>query len=189
MYTEMRIVEVIYLPMFTVLPGWGSLSRDGISLHLWIHCLLTQERSLWPHHRPELTHSCGPETRHKHAPPLGWLGPRTLRMTGYVLVTSVSGIGFVPSSVLSRVRLFATPWTAARQAFLSITNSQSLLKLMSIKSVMASNHLILYRPLLLSSIFPSIRVKWVSSSHQVAKVLEFQLQHQSFQWIFTTDSL
>ena len=52
----------------------------------------------------------------------------------------------------------ATPWTAARQAFLSITNSQSLLKLMSIKSVMSSKHLILYCPLLLPSIFPSIRV-------------------------------
>ena len=59
---------------------------------------------------------------------------------------------------LSRVRLFATPWTAARQASLSITNSQSLLKLMSIVSVMPSNHLILCHPLLLPSIFPSIRV-------------------------------
>ena len=63
----------------------------------------------------------------------------------------------VPS--LSRVRLFATPWTAARQASLSITNSQSLPKLMSIELVMPSNHVILCRPLLLlPSIFPSIRV-------------------------------
>ena len=60
---------------------------------------------------------------------------------------------------LSRVRLFVTPWTAACHAFLSITNSRSLLKLMSIKSVMPSNHLILGRPLLpLPSIFPSIRI-------------------------------
>ena len=59
----------------------------------------------------------------------------------------------------SRVRLFATPRTAARQAFLSITNSQSLLKLMSIESVMPSSHLLLCCPLLLlPSIFPSIRV-------------------------------
>ena len=59
---------------------------------------------------------------------------------------------------LSRVRLFATAWTAARQTSLSITNSPSLLKLMSIESVMPSNHLILCRPLLLlPSIFPSIR--------------------------------
>ena len=59
----------------------------------------------------------------------------------------------------SCVRLFATPWTAARQASLSITSSRSLLKLMSIESVMPSNHLILCCPLLfLSSVFPSIRV-------------------------------
>ena len=60
---------------------------------------------------------------------------------------------------LSRVRLFATPWTAAHQASLSITNSQRLLKLMSIELVMPSNHLILCHPLLLLlSIYPSIRV-------------------------------
>ena len=60
---------------------------------------------------------------------------------------------------LSRVRLFATPWTTARQASLSITNSQSPPKPMSIESVILSNHLILCRPhVLLPSIFPSIRV-------------------------------
>ena len=60
---------------------------------------------------------------------------------------------------LSRVQLFATPWTAASQVSLTITNFQSLLKLMSIESVMPSNHLILCRPFLLRpSIFPSIRV-------------------------------
>ena len=66
---------------------------------------------------------------------------------------------------LSRVPLFATPWTATRQASLSITIPRSLLKLMSTESVMPSNHLILCRPLFfLPSIFPSIRVfsnKWV----------------------------
>ena len=61
--------------------------------------------------------------------------------------------------MLSCVLLFVTPWTAACQASLSITNSRSLLKLMSIESVMPSSHLILCRPLLLPpSIFPSIRV-------------------------------
>ena len=60
--------------------------------------------------------------------------------------------------LVSHVQVLATPWTAACQASLSITNSQSLLKLMSIESVMPSNHLILCRPLLLStSIIPSIR--------------------------------
>ena len=67
---------------------------------------------------------------------------------------------FSPSTTLSSAQLlFVTPWTAACQASLSITNSQSLLKLMSIESVMPSNHLILCCPiLLLPSIFPSIRV-------------------------------
>ena len=59
---------------------------------------------------------------------------------------------------LSCVRLFVTPWTAALQASPSITKSRSLLKLMSIESVMLSNRLILCHPLLLPSIFPSIRV-------------------------------
>ena len=66
---------------------------------------------------------------------------------------------FSSVQLLSRVRLFATPWTTAHQASLSITNSQSLPKLMSIEPVMPSNHLILCHPLfLLPSIFPSIRV-------------------------------
>ena len=70
---------------------------------------------------------------------------------------SASQFGSVQS--LSCVRLFATPWTTARQASLSITNSQSPPKLMSIESVMPSNHLILCHLLLLPpSIFPSIRV-------------------------------
>ena len=59
---------------------------------------------------------------------------------------------------LSYVQFFATPWTAPCQHFLSFTTSQSFLKLMSTESVMPSNHLILCRPLLLPSIFPSIRV-------------------------------
>ena len=69
---------------------------------------------------------------------------------------------------LSYVRLFATPWTAAHQASQSITNSQSLLKLMSIESVMPSNYLILCHLLLLPpSIFPSIRV---SSNESVLRI-------------------
>ena len=59
---------------------------------------------------------------------------------------------------LSHVKLSATPWTAAHQTSLSITNSRSLLKFMSIESVMPSNHFVICRPLLLPSIFPSIRV-------------------------------
>ena len=69
---------------------------------------------------------------------------------------------------LSHVQLFVTPWTAACQASLSISNPQSLLKLMSIKSVMPSNHLILCHPfLLLPSIFPSI---WIFSNESVLHI-------------------
>ena len=68
-------------------------------------------------------------------------------------------VEYIVVQSLSRVQLFATPWTAAHQAPLSITNSRSLPKLMSIESVMPSNHVILCHPLLLPpSIFPSIRV-------------------------------
>ena len=89
---------------------------------------------------------------------------------------------------LSHFQLIVTPWIAARQASLSITNSWSLPKLMSVESVMPFNDLIL------SSLSPpglnlsqhQGLFKWVSSSHQVAKVLEFQLQHQSFQWTLRT---
>ena len=69
---------------------------------------------------------------------------------------------------LSCVRLFVTPWTAARQASLSVTNCWSLLKLMSIESVISSNYLILCRPLLLPpSIFPSIRVFFNKSALRI----------------------
>ena len=74
----------------------------------------------------------------------------------YSIVPMVNDFAVVQS--LSCVRLFVTPWTAAHQASLSIANSWSLLKLMSIKSVIPSNHLVLCCPLLLPSIFPSIRV-------------------------------
>ena len=65
---------------------------------------------------------------------------------------------FSSFQLLSRVWLFATPWTAAHQAFPSITISQNLLKLKCIESVMTSNHLILFHPLLLPSVFSTIRV-------------------------------
>ena len=92
---------------------------------------------------------------------------------------------------LSHVRLFATPWISAHQATPSITNSQSSLRLMSIESVMPSSHLILCHPILLLPLTPlSITLfQWVNSSHEVAKVLEFQLYHQSYQRTPKTDLL
>ena len=98
---------------------------------------------------------------------------------------------FSSFQLLSCVWLFATAWTATHQASLSITNSQSLLKLMSIESVMPSNHLILCHPL--SSCLQSFPA---SQSFQMSQVftsggqrIGVQLQHQSFQWIFRTDFL
>ena len=77
----------------------------------------------------------------------------------------VSCLSCLSVQSLNRVRLLATPWIAARQDSLSITKSQSLPKLMSIESVMPSNHLILCRPLFLPSIFPfsnesALRIRW-----------------------------
>ena len=98
--------------------------------------------------------------------------------THWSLVCLTAGLEFLHLIVvqsLSHVRLFATPWTAARQASLSLTISWSWLKLLSIESIMLSNRLILcHLSLLLPSLFPSIRVFFqrVSSSNQVAKVLE-----------------
>ena len=95
-------------------------------------------------------------------------------------------------SIGSHVQLFATPWTAAHQASLSFTVFQSLLKLMSMESLMPSNHLIFCRCLLLlPSIFPNTGAFLMSllSAASGGQILEFQLQYQSFQWIFRVDLL
>ena len=85
---------------------------------------------------------------------------------------------------LSHVWLFVTPWTAAHQASLFFIISWSLLKLMSIESMMPSKHLILCCPLLLlSSIFPSIKVFSKKSALHIRWTKYLELRHQSFQWI------
>ena len=94
------------------------------------------------------------------------LNPRRWQWKPRILITGpprelldVDIFGLSSIQSLSRVRHFGTPWTAALQASLSITNSRSLFKLMSIESIMLSNHLVLCHPLLLPpSIFPNIRV-------------------------------
>ena len=95
-----------------------------------------------------------------------------------VLVSSVQS--------LTRVRLFVTPWTAVCQASLSITTSLSLLKFMSVELVMRFHTLLSPPPPTFNLSQHQGLFKWVSSLHQVTKALEFQLQHQSFQWIFRT---
>ena len=91
-------------------------------------------------------------------------------------------LSFSSVQLLSHIQIFVIPWTAACQASLSFTTSQSLLKFMSIESVMPSNHLILCHPLLLlPSVLPSIRVfSRESVLHIRWPKLEFQFQHQSF---------
>ena len=99
---------------------------------------------------------------------------------------------FSSVQLLICVWLFATPWTVARKASLSFTNSWSPPKPMSIESVTPSSHLILCCPLLfLPSIFPSIRVFSNESALLIRwpKYWEFQLQHQSYQWTPRTDHL
>ena len=107
------------------------------------------------------------------------------------LLEGCKPVTFSSVQSFSHVWLFVTPWTTAHQASLSITNSQSSPKLMSIELVMPSNHLILWRPLLPPSIFLSIRVFTNESALHIRwpKYWSFQLQHQSFQWVFRTDFL
>ena len=87
---------------------------------------------------------------------------------------------------LRHVQPFATPWTAARQAFLSFTISQRLLTYVHWVSDAIQPFSSSAAPFssCLQSFPASVAFQWVGSSYQVAKVLEFQLQHQSFQWIF-----
>ena len=91
---------------------------------------------------------------------------------------------------LSQVRLFATPWTVARQASLSITKSQSLLKLMPIEvsdAIQPSHPLSSPSPPAFNLFQHQGLFQWVVSLHQVTEILQLQLQHQSFQWIFRVD--
>ena len=111
----------------------------------------------------------------------GWNYYNIVKLNHHNILNSVQLLNGVP--------LFVTPWTAARQASLSITNSQSFLKLIFIKLVMSSHILSPPSPPAFNLSQHQGLFKWVSSSHQVATVLELQLQHQSFQWIFRTDFL
>ena len=100
---------------------------------------------------------------------------------------SINSANFQSSSIFQSCLILCDPMNCSMPGFPVYCNPWLLLRLVSIESVMPSNHLIFCRPLLLPpSIFVSIRV---SSSPQVAKVLEFQIQHQSFQSIFRADLL
>ena len=98
--------------------------------------------------------------------------------------TYIQSNNIIVDQLLSHVQLFAIPWTTAQQASLSSTISQSLLRTMWTESVVLSNHLMLSPSPFAITLYP-----WVTSLDQVAKGLEFQIQHQSFQWIPSFDSL
>ena len=157
--------ESIYLAVSWTLSSVQSLSH--VQLCDSMDC---STPGLPVHHQlPEFTqthvHWVGDAIQPSH--PLSSPSPPTFNLSHHQF-SSVQSLG--------RVQLFVTPWTAACQASLSITNSQSPLKPMSIESVMPSNHLILWPPLLLLHQGLS---QWVRSSHQVGKVLEFHLQQQN----------
>ena len=99
----------------------------------------------------------------------------------FVMIHTVKGFQFSSVQSLSHVWLFETPWTVAHQASLSITTSQSFLKLMSIESVLLSNHLILCHPLLLPSVFPSIKIFSNESALRIRwpKYWSFSISHSS----------
>ena len=107
----------------------------------------------------------------------------------WILILTAECISSAAAAVVqlpSCVRLFATPWNAVRQASLSFTISQSLLKLMSIVSVMLSNHLILCHPLLLPLIFPSIKIPQGQFCHPL--LLPSIISQQSFPADFSNKS-
>ena len=115
-----------------------------------------------------------------------------LRMLPIALEEELRLLQFSSVRLLSRVRLFATPWTAAHQTSLSISNSWSLLKLMFIELAIELSHpLSSPSPPAFNLSHNQGLLQWVSSLHQVAKVLklQLQLQHQSFQRIFRVDLL
>ena len=180
-----RILEWVAYPFSSrsswpgIEPGSPALQADSLPAELPI------KRKRWGREgsriwsvAPQVLSSC---IRHVLCSSRQWLGAgwggavSTNRCVGYL--TQQGDFQLSSVQLLSRVRLFATPWIATHQASLSITSSRSSPRLTSIKSVMPSSHLILCRPLLLlPPIPPSISLfQWVNSSHEVAKVLEFQL--------------
>ena len=152
---------------------WVWVSGHSLSKSYWAHNSVQPHAGCWQWvstieflHRQALK-SASPAPLFQ----VSWVGQRIFALVGRMWESGrrkleagftykqSDGVNLTSVKSLSCVRLFAIPWTAARQAYLSIPNSQSLFKLMSIESVTPSNHLILCRPLLLLLlIFPSIRV-------------------------------
>ena len=147
----------VYLHVFVYLEYLRMVRLYGKCMYTFIKPRVSLESNSYP-----VSHGFGPMhslVQWAAKDTEGWvtkfqLGIWSVR-TGWLCLSQSQVTGNSSVQSLSRVRLFATPWTAAHQASLSITNTRSLLKLMSLESVMPSNHLILCHPLLPPSIFPN----------------------------------
>ena len=164
--------------IFRYLTTWSLLQKP---LHI-----LTSPVALWSSHS-ELCERVCPAL--KSSVLSAWIKRKSQLLGFELFFIWVEENEFSSVQSLSHVQLFVTLWTAARQASLSFTISQRLLKFMSLESVMPSNHLSFPSPPTFNLSQHQGLFKWVSSLHQVAKVLEFQFQHQSFPLIFRTDFL
>ena len=107
----------------------------------------------------------------------------------FIWISSLLKTYFIAVQLLSRVQLPVSPWTTVHKASLCFIISYKLLRFMSIDSVMLSNYFIIFCPPALKLSQHQGLFQRVSSFHQVAKVLELELQHQSFQWIFRDNFL
>ena len=144
---QFRLIFPQTLSLLVSTPSFQLLRQNSWSHRLFLTYSYTVNKCCGWLPRLYRIHLFSPSCLYCHALP---------RVTSSCIIISAS---FTSVQLLSRVRLFATPWTAAHQDSSSFTNSQSLLKLVPIESVMSSNHLIPCRPLLLlPSVFPSIRV-------------------------------
>ena len=167
-------------PSISLFQWVGSLNQAAKVLELWLQSFqwifradVLKDWLIWT--------PCSPRDSQESSPAL----------LNQVLKLSYEISQFSSLHLLSQVWLFATVWTAARQASLSITGFWSLLKSCSLSQ--------LFHPTISFSVVPfstclqsfpaSELFQWIGSLHHVAKVLELQLQHQSFQWTFKTDFL
>ena len=156
---------------FWIIALFGYMHRSGIAGSCGSSIFICFEEPLY----------CFPQWVHQFTfPPTMWKGPPFFTPSPPFVVAAQS---------LSCVPLFVTLWTTAHQASLLFTFSLSLLKLLSIESVMSSNHLCHLSPPAINLSQHQDLFQWVRSLHQAAKGLELQLHHQSFQWIFRTDVL
>ena len=184
--------ERLTLAISVQILGWYAHICKHISLHLT--GMERRERLLFRFHSDSMNTVNGSEPCSKKkyllVTPKRYFQVHRLPLLKF-LQNQLQRILRVVVQSVSRVQLFVTPWTAAYQVPLSFTISQSLLKFMSFESVILLTISFSVAPFFfcLQSFPASGSFQWVSSSPQVAKVLELQLQHQSFQWLFRVDFL